>query len=93
MNRNEIAAELLRGCPAESLAIAAALRRGDAAEAILAMPEVNHWPETYVWLKAELTILAAAATLGRKGGQAKSQAKAAASRSNGAKGGRPRRTE
>jgi hypothetical protein len=35
-------------------------------------------------------ISAAAAALGRKGGQARTDAKAAASRANGAKGGRPR---
>ena len=34
----------------------------------------------------------AAAILGRKGGQAKTEKKAAASRRNGAKGGRPRKT-
>lgn len=35
------------------------------------------------------TVSQAAATLGRKGGQAKSETKAAAVRANGAKGGRP----
>jgi hypothetical protein len=35
----------------------------------------------------------AAAALGRKGGKAKSEAKAAAARANGAKGGRPRRAD
>ena len=39
------------------------------------------------------SVSAAAAALGRKGGQAKSPAKTAASRSNGAKGGRPKKTE
>lgn len=57
-DRNQIAAELLRGCPEESLedheAIAAALRRGDSAAQMLSMPETYNWPETYVWLKGEL---------------------------------------
>lgn len=58
MDRNEIATELLRGVPEESRedheAIAAALRRGDSADDILSMREVNDWPETYSWLKTEL---------------------------------------
>lgn len=58
MDRNQIAAELLRGCPDESRAdhevIAQALRRGDSVSDILAMREVNDWPETYVWLRSEL---------------------------------------
>ncbi len=57
-NRNEIAAELLRNCPAECAsdyaAIADALRRDEDAQKILAMQEVNDWPETYAWLKSEL---------------------------------------
>lgn len=35
----------------------------------------------------------AAATLGRRGGKAKSEAKAQAARANGKKGGRPRKAE
>ena len=35
----------------------------------------------------------AAVALGKRGGQAKSAAKAAASKANGAKGGRPRKTK
>lgn len=57
-DRNQIAEELLRGCPEECLedheAIAEALRRGDSTEQILQMRETNDWPETYVWLKGEL---------------------------------------
>lgn len=57
-HRDELADEILCGCPDEAMAdheaIAAALRRGDSAEAILGMPEVAAWPETYVWLKGEL---------------------------------------
>lgn len=56
-NIERIANELLRGCPDESLAdherIARALRRGDSKEQILCMSELNNWPETYTWLKAE----------------------------------------
>jgi len=39
------------------------------------------------------TVSAAAAAMGRKGGSAKSEAKAAAVRANGAKGGRPRKVK
>lgn len=57
-SRNQIADELLRGCPEESLEdhqnIAAAIRDGEPAEQILAMAETNNWPETYVWLKQAL---------------------------------------
>ena len=41
--------------------------------------------------QAEKELNAAAAALGRKGGQAKTAAKAAASRENGKKGGRPKK--
>ncbi len=58
VDTKRIADELLRGCPDESLAdhevIAKALRRGDSKEQILGMPELDNWPETYAWLKAEL---------------------------------------
>lgn len=58
IDRNQIADELLRDVPDESRedheAIADAIRRGDAAEQILAMPETDRWPETYSWLKGEL---------------------------------------
>ena len=58
-DRNQLAAKLLEGCPAESLddhkAIAAALLRGDSNEQVLAMNQLDAWPETYVWLKGELS--------------------------------------
>jgi hypothetical protein len=58
IDRNALAKELLLGVPDESRAdheaIAAALVRGDSAEEILGMPEVDYWPETYSWLKTEL---------------------------------------
>jgi DNA-binding transcriptional regulator YiaG len=54
----KIAAELLNGCPDESLRdhqkIAAAILSGKNREEILNMPECDRWPETYVWLKGEL---------------------------------------
>lgn len=56
--RYEIADELLKDCPAESLEdhqnIAAAIKRGDNRDDILNMAETDRWPETYVWLKGEL---------------------------------------
>jgi hypothetical protein len=57
MDRKKIAAELLDGCPEESLsdhqAIADAIRRGDTLEDILDMPEIDRWPETHVWIKTQ----------------------------------------
>ena len=57
-DRERLAADLLRDCPAESLddhkAIAAALLRGDSNEQVLAMDQLDAWPETYSWLKGEL---------------------------------------
>jgi hypothetical protein len=56
--RKKIAAELLTGCPDEGLAdhqaIARAISRGDTKEKILLMPELDLWPDTYVWLKHQL---------------------------------------
>jgi hypothetical protein len=53
------------------------------------MPEMELWPDTREWVIRELSILTAAKTLGRKGGQAKSERKTVAARANGKKGGRP----
>lgn len=56
--REKLAAELLKGDLGESQAdheaIARALTRGHSTEAILAMSELERWPETYSWLKTEL---------------------------------------
>lgn len=56
--RETIARDLLDGCPADSRAdhetIAAAIRRGDSRAGILAMSEVDAWPETYAWLRDRL---------------------------------------
>jgi hypothetical protein len=56
--RNELVHELELACPpgdsTDFCAIAAALERGDSEAAILYMPEVFRWPETYMWLKAKL---------------------------------------
>tara|TARA_R110000851_G_C13075730_1_gene565285 strand:+ start:1002 stop:1307 length:306 start_codon:yes stop_codon:yes gene_type:complete len=56
--REKLAAELLQGDLGESQAdheaIARALTRGDSTEAILAMSELERWPETYSLLKTEL---------------------------------------
>lgn len=58
VNREQLADELLNDCPDEAQAdheaIAQALTRGDSYETILAMSELENWPETYSWLKAEL---------------------------------------
>lgn len=43
--------------------------------------------------RTSITTSRAAAALGRKGGKATSGAKRAAARANGAKGGRPRKTD
>lgn len=57
VNREKLAAELLKGDPGESQAdheaIARALTRGDSTEAILAMSELERWPDTYSWLKTD----------------------------------------
>lgn len=57
MTRNELATELLRGCPAELLdvheTIADAVRSGDELATILAMPEMQLCSETYYWLSTK----------------------------------------
>ena len=59
--RNAIAEELLDGCPDESRndheEIARAIRIGTSVDAIMAMPEVNRWPDTYCWLGDALRTL------------------------------------
>lgn len=58
MTRSELAAELLRDCPEESMSdhqiIADAILFGHTLTVMLSMREVNNWPETYSWLKAEM---------------------------------------
>lgn len=58
MNRDEIADELMRGCPDESFddheAIAEAIRNGVELEDLLKMPELDRWPDTYSWVLSEL---------------------------------------
>jgi hypothetical protein len=60
LTRNAIATELLRDCPAESLAdhtrLAEMIRRGESLTTILDTPEANRWPETHSWLKSELSV-------------------------------------
>jgi hypothetical protein len=62
MNREQIATELMKGCPTESRedheAIAEAVRAGESVESILKMDEVDRWPETYAWLKSALNAAA-----------------------------------
>ncbi|GFO69616.1 hypothetical protein GMLC_31950 [Geomonas limicola] len=59
--KNELARQLQIFCPpgdpADSHAIVSALERGDNEGAILFMPEVFRWPETYHWLKEHLDIM------------------------------------
>ena len=60
INRSEIAAELVENCPVEARAdhqaIASAILRGEGGAQILAMRELDMWPETYVWLRGTLTV-------------------------------------
>lgn len=57
-NRAEIAAELLRHCPPDALPdhryVADAINSGHPIVHILQMPELDAWPETYLWLKSNL---------------------------------------
>ncbi len=56
--RKEIADELMTGCPdgliSDHRIVAEAITRGDSPEKILAMPELNNWPDSYSWVKSEL---------------------------------------
>jgi hypothetical protein len=65
--RNQIAEELMSGCQTDEEwgederkpwtdheTIAEAIRDGMAIDEILNMPEMESWPETYVWVKNEL---------------------------------------
>ena len=56
--RIEIAHELELTCPpgdtSDCSAIIAALERGESEGAILFMPEVFRWPDTYLWLREKL---------------------------------------
>ena len=58
LTRAEIAAELLRDCPPEALPdhryVADAINSGHPIVHILQMPELDAWPETYLWLKSNL---------------------------------------
>jgi hypothetical protein len=53
--RADIAAELLRGCPADTLAdheaIAAMITSGESRETVLDSTAAQNWPETHNWLK------------------------------------------
>lgn len=57
---NELAAEMMNGCPEENRAeheiIAAALRAGDVDGALMGAGE--SLPETYTWLKSEIAAIA-----------------------------------
>ena len=62
MNRQLIADELLRELFSDDAdyvddhqRLASMLIAGSTSDAILQSPECDRWPETYVWLKAELT--------------------------------------
>lgn len=67
MTREQIARELMVGCQSDEewgedertpwtdhQAIADAILRGDNIDDILNMPEMEKWPETYVWVKNQL---------------------------------------
>ena len=59
MNREQIAIELMEGCPRESLLdhqkIADMIIMGKPIDEILNLPEMDSWPETYVWVKEALS--------------------------------------
>jgi hypothetical protein len=56
--RTQLVQQLEQVCPPadprDRSAIIAALQRGDSEGAILFMPEVFRWPDTYHWLKTRL---------------------------------------
>lgn len=56
--RESIATELLAGCPEESRAdhkaVAEAIRRGATWDELSAMPELDRWPESYIWVRGEI---------------------------------------
>jgi DNA-binding GntR family transcriptional regulator len=56
--RTQLVQQLEQVCPpadpGDRSAIIAALERGDSEGAILFMPEVFRWPDTYHWLKTRL---------------------------------------
>lgn len=65
--RDEIADELLEGCPdtepdadgrteqSDHETVAEAIRSGQSWEQIEQMEELNSWPESYIWVKRELS--------------------------------------
>lgn len=66
-DRIRIATELMSGCQSDEewgeddrkpwtdhRAIADAIVRGDSADEILSMDEMDRWPDTYSWVKREL---------------------------------------
>jgi hypothetical protein len=67
-----LANELMQGVSIDARedheAIAEALRRGDTAQEILGMAELDRWPETYSWLRNEIRPAAAAAIENVDGG-------------------------
>jgi len=59
MNREQLANELLHGCPDAALIdherIADAIMSGNSLDDILQLPELQRWPETYAWLSRQST--------------------------------------
>lgn len=58
MTRTELAVELLRDCPndvrADHEAVADAIRNGATWDELEQMPELNSYPESYIWVKTRI---------------------------------------
>lgn len=64
IDRKRIADDLMVDCPCDAAAdhqkVASAILRGDEPSRILAMPELDNWPESYHWLKTQMQMHATA---------------------------------
>jgi len=92
MTRKQIATELMRDCPEDTLAdhreLAHMIRDNEPRETILDRTATMGWAETYVWLKTMLPADPSSAARALRA--IPSEARAQASRENGKRGGRPK---